>query len=89
MIDQAQQPFICLRDVPGAVRRMTGVRQNPNIQTVRRWTTKGVKGTKLETIDLGGRIATTETMLRTFFDSINRARSGDRPRTPDDRLCNR
>lgn len=86
---KTQERYIALRDIPGAVRRMTGVKRNPHIETVRRWTIKGVKGITLETVDVGASVSTTETMLRTFFDSINRARSGNRPRTPNDRLCNR
>lgn len=87
MSESTQEPFIAMRDVPAVVRRMTGESQNPHMQTVRRWYTKGCKKITLQVVHVGGMIYTTETMLRTFFDAIAdaKATTGASAAEPSDR----
>ncbi len=47
-----------LLPVPSAIEKATGYRPHPT--TCTRWTRKGVRGVKLETVQVGGRPRTTE-----------------------------
>jgi hypothetical protein len=43
----------------------------PNISTLWRWATKGVRGVRLGTIIVGGRRMTTPDMIETFLRALN------------------
>ena len=45
--------------------------RKPSISTCWRWTLKGVRGSKLESIRIGGKTYTTETAIRTFITTLS------------------
>lgn len=47
-----------------------------HISTLYRWTTRGVRGVRLETLPLGGTLATSREALERFFAELARVRSG-------------
>jgi hypothetical protein len=59
--------MIARKDIPAAVRRITGGARNPHEATVWRWYTRGVAGILLNVHRFGGEVFTTEQDLRDFF----------------------
>ena len=62
-----------------AVERVTGTR--PNLSTTWRWTTKGTRGIRLETVILGGKRLTTIAMVEAFIKATTEARNASYPIT--------
>lgn len=50
--------------------------KRPNIATVYRWTTRGVKGVVLETIQIGGSRCTSVEALQRFFERLSLRNQG-------------
>jgi hypothetical protein len=61
--------MISLHDVPRLLPRTKPGRKIA-ISTVYRWTAKGIKGVRLETIQVGGRRCTSKQALERFFDAL-------------------
>lgn len=55
------------KDIPAALRRLTGSNKNVHESTIRRWYTKGVKGVVLKVEYVGGEVFTTHANLREFI----------------------
>ena len=68
-----------LLPVPSAIEKATGYRPHPT--TCTRWTRKGVRGVKLETVQVGGRPRTTE---QAVLDFIRRQTEAERGLPPSD-----
>ena len=68
-----QFDFKNLLSIHIAVEQVTGWRQNPS--TSWRWSTKGVKGIRLETVVIGGRRLTTIAMVQAFIEATTNARN--------------
>jgi uncharacterized protein DUF1580 len=73
MIDSATEQLLFLRDVPERIPpRKNG--QRIHISCIYRWCGRGVRGVRLETIDLGGAgKATSVEALQRFFVALSRA----------------
>jgi hypothetical protein len=62
-----------LIEIPVAVEHVTGRR--PNLSTGWRWSTKGCRGIRLETVIVGGKRLTTVEMVRAFIRATTDARN--------------
>ena len=56
--------------------------RRPNLCTLWRWASKGIKGIRLETVSVGGRRYTTRTALADFFRRTSEAGDCESPTTP-------
>ena len=83
MIDVQTETIIPLNESP---RHLPG---NPHVGTIYRWTLKGVRGVKLETILRGGRRFTSIESLTRFIERTTAAGDGAREgaRTPRRRMA--
>jgi hypothetical protein len=70
MLDYSSEHVIPVNDVP---KHVPG---RPSLRTVWRWTEKGARGAKLETLLVGGRRVTSLEAIRRFLTAINS------PKTP-------
>ena len=59
----------------------------PHVATLYRWAQRGLRGVKLETIQIGGTCCTSREALQRFFDALTRSERNAKldPRTPPDR----
>jgi hypothetical protein len=70
MIDCANETVIFLSEVPGRLpRRRDG--KKISLQTVYRWSLSGCKHTVLESVQIGGRRATSLEALNRFFERLS------------------
>jgi len=72
-IDIRNEELIRLSDVPSLKnlpRREDGRRLH--ISTIYRWTTAGVRGVRLETVQVGGTRCTSEDALQRFFNELTK-----------------
>jgi hypothetical protein len=83
MFDPTTEPPIPLMEVPRIpwMPRRRGNRK-VNISTVFRWAQRGLRGIKLETIQLGGTKCTSEAALQRFFASLTDAAAPQTAPTP-------
>ncbi|MHC4401324.1 MAG: DUF1580 domain-containing protein [Planctomycetota bacterium] len=71
MIDLSRERIIALCDVP---RRLPGRKgKRPHISTVCRWASRGCKGVRLETAQIGGTKVTSAEKLQLFVDQLTAA----------------
>lgn len=68
------EPVMTLAEAAGWLERRFGRR--PNVASVWRWTTKGIKGVRLDTIALGRFRYTTESALERFVAETSRLGAG-------------
>jgi len=73
---------IFIRDLPDHLPRRAGKRIADS--TVYRWTTRGIRGVRLETICIGSMLATWPAALTRFFERIAERKNRDMPRLPDE-----
>jgi hypothetical protein len=71
---QFGEPVMTLAEAAGWLERRFGRR--PNVASIWRWATKGVKGVRLATISLGRFRYTTETALQQFLAGTSRGDAG-------------
>ena len=86
MIDIATETVLSLNDAVSRLpRRRRGSR--PHVATLYRWAQSGLRGVKLETIQIGGTCCTSREALQRFFDALTRSERDAKlnPRTPPDR----
>ena len=70
MIDLGHEELITLTDAAGRLpRRRMG--QKPHIATLYRWSTRGVRGVVLETVQVGGTRCTSVEALQRFIESLS------------------
>ena len=73
MLDLATEHILTLNDACGKLpRRRRGSR--PHVATLYRWAQRGIKGVKLETIQVGGTLCTSVEALQRFFDRLSEPR---------------
>lgn len=72
------EAMIPRKEIPAAVRRITGGAKNPHEQTVRRWYSKGVRGVRLEVTYVGGEVFTTHRAIVAFFRQVQIAADASR-----------
>lgn len=72
------EELIPRKDIPAAIQRVMRMPTKPHEHTVRRWYTKGLNGVLLEVIYLGGRVHTTNSRIRDFFECVNATRGRNR-----------
>jgi hypothetical protein len=72
MIDLAGETVLTLME---ATRQLPGRRQGkkPHVATLYRWAKKGLRGVRLETLQLGGTLCTSREALQRFFDRLTEA----------------
>ena len=63
--------------------------RKPNISTLYRWTTIGVRGVVLESVQVGGTRCTSREALDRFFSSLTARSAGSPPPAPDHRVDRR
>ncbi|MCK6484476.1 MAG: DUF1580 domain-containing protein [Phycisphaerae bacterium] len=72
MIDTATENLVALRDVPRCLPpRPTGKRLH--ISAVYRWTLRGVRGVRLETVKIGGTTYTSREAIQRFSERLSGA----------------
>jgi hypothetical protein len=80
MIDRTKEPAISLAEVT----KLPELQRNgkrPHVATIFRWTTRGCRGVRLESIQIGGTRCSTLAAVRRFLDSL----SGVEPQADVDR----
>jgi hypothetical protein len=79
-IDIRYEKLIRLSDVPKlkCLPRGQGSKR-PHIATIYRWSMRGLKGIRLETIRGGGSLCTSMQALQRFFDALTPERRNERP----------
>ena len=68
-----------LSPIPALFEEVTGRR--PNLSTCWRWSTKGARGIRLETIIVGGKRLTTREMVEAFIKATTESRNASYPIT--------
>ena len=71
MIDFHSEQVICLREAAEWLPKRSGKR--PHIATLYRWAKHGVRGVRLETVKVGGRVCTSVEALGRFIEETNPA----------------
>ncbi len=70
MIDAATEPLISLADVPGHLPKRRGGKR-PSISCIYRWAQRGVRGVRLEILQVGGTKCTSLEALQRFFERLS------------------
>jgi len=74
VIDLTNETILTLSEARGRLpRRRQGKR--PDLSTLYRWATRGLRGIVLETIQVGGTACTSLEALQRFFDRLTAART--------------
>lgn len=66
----ATERMIPRREIPAAIRRITGGAKNPHEQTIRRWYSRGIRGVRLEVTYVGGEVFTTWRQIHLFLAQV-------------------
>jgi hypothetical protein len=75
MIDSAIEPLISFADAAQSLpRRRRG--RKAHISTLYRWTTIGVRGHVLESLQIGGTRCTSREALQRFFEALSQRQAG-------------
>jgi len=74
MIDIVNEQMIPRSKIPAWCEKQLGNRVHPS--TVHRWRLRGARGSKLETVLVGGRRYPSQEALLRFFDSVTAATDG-------------
>ena len=78
MIDIKDEEVLTLKDAAAILpRRRRG--RKPHISTIYRWATRGLKGLRLETLQIGGTLCTSVEALQRFFEQLTRSTPQDTP----------
>ena len=78
MIDSTHENLISLADVPGHLPDRRGGKR-PHVSCIYRWCQKGVRGIKLEVLQIGGTKCTSLKALQRFFERLSAAGNGEAP----------
>lgn len=77
-IDVQEEQVISLREACGILpRRRAG--KKPAIETLYRWSLRGCRGIRLETVQVGGTRCTSVEALQRFFDALTSAADAAQP----------
>ena len=76
MIDLTRENLIPLREVPQYLPRRNSGRR-VHVSAVYRWAARGLKGTRLETVRIGGTTYTSEEALQRFADQLSLPRHSE------------
>lgn len=90
MIDISSETVLTLNNAAAELpRRRKGSR--PHVATLYRWAQRGLRGVRLETIQVGGTCCTSREAMQRFFDALTRSERESKldPRTPPDRARDR
>ena len=71
-IDVFQEHVLTLAETAKILPRRRAGRK-VHISTIYRWATRGLRGIRLETVQIGGTACTTREALQRFFDDLKRA----------------
>lgn len=74
MIDHETESLITMTQ---AAKLLPG---RPNVATLWRWRTSGIRGVRLETLRIGGRRMTSKEALSRFHERVTAAADGEAPR---------
>jgi len=82
MIDISTETVLTLTE---AAKRLPQRRRGsrPHVATMYRWAQRGVKGVRLETIQVGGTCCTSLEALQRFFDALSEPRTPASNKHPD------
>ena len=82
MIDISTEKLISLTE---AAKRLPQRRRGsrPHVATLYRWSQNGVKGVRLETLQVGGTLCTSIEALQRFFDKLSEPREPAPNKRPD------
>ena len=75
MIDHQNEPVFPLAEAPPKLPRRRGGKK-VNVATIYRWSTRGIRGVVLETIQIGGTRCTSAQALQRFFERLTAAGRG-------------
>jgi len=74
MIDLRTETILTLAEAASRLpKRRAG--KKPHVATLYRWASRGLRGVKLEMLQVGGTTCTSVEALQRFFDALTRARS--------------
>lgn len=71
MIDLSSETILSLSEATGEVPRGRDSKKRVHSSTIYRWATRGVGGTKLEAVRVGGLFVTSSEALSRFFRRLN------------------
>lgn len=77
IINIVRDKLIPFADVPNMLPKKNG--KKLNLSTIYRWHQRGLKGVRLEAVQYGGTLATTEVALNQFFHDLTAATEGRKP----------
>ncbi len=80
MIDSTCENLVTLGDVPALLPLRRG-QKRPHVSCVYRWAQHGLRGVRLEIIQVGGTACTSREALQRFFERLTAARTGERAPT--------
>ncbi len=81
-IDVANENILSLTEAAKRLpRRRKGSR--PHVATLYRWASRGCKGVRLETIQIGGTLCTSVESMQRFFDILSEPRQPTSRKRPD------
>lgn len=83
MIDVAQERLVAITEVPARLPRRPNGRK-VHVSAVYRWASRGIRGTKLEVVRIGGTTYSSIEALQRFADALTEASGprADPPQTP-------
>ncbi|HVU88493.1 MAG TPA: DUF1580 domain-containing protein [Pirellulales bacterium] len=76
MIDSQHESLVALADVPSLIPIRRGTKR-PHVSCIYRWCQRGLRGVKLESIQVGGTCCTSREALQRFFERLTAARDGN------------
>src|SRR4051794_35842743 len=81
-----EDPLVSFREV---ARRLPPLREGKpvNVSTVHRWCTRGLRGVRLEYVQVGGTKCTSEARLSRFFSRLGSSQTA--PDQPEKKPCQR
>lgn len=69
MIDHRHEHLLTLAQAAATLPRFSGKRIH--VSTIYRWSSRGLRGVRLETLRVGGRMCTSEEALQRFFERLS------------------
>jgi hypothetical protein len=84
MIDSTSETLIPLREATNLIPRRRAGRK-AHVSTLFRWTSAGVRGVVLESVQCGGTRCTSREALDRFFQALTEQRQGTAPAVPQSR----
>lgn len=77
-LDVSLETIINLHNAAGYMRRRFHEKKRPHLATVYRWTTRGLQGIVLESVQIGGKRYTSLEAIQRFIERLSSSEKGER-----------